>query len=222
MIFAVLLSLILMPSSALRAADDTVDQSDTTAAIAAPAIQEEPAALAITTPIAAPTTAIADAPIPQPATHPTTAEQPAGATVHRTDLMSLATHVRLQELELIYRKRLQDRDALASERFEDEATRKALSNLIEQQINALETVLQKEAPDRYERVQDDYTAGRRRALWIGGSVVVLATAAGIAICSYDPDTGTWHTPTFAQGSTNLAHLRTFAQDKGRLLIAHFQ
>jgi len=213
MIFAVLLSLILMPSSALRAADDTVDQSDTTAAIAAPAMQEEPAALGIiTTPIAAPATALADTPLPQPA----------AATAHRTDLMSLATHVRLQELELIYRKRLQDRDALASERFEDEATRKALSNLIEQQISALETVLQKEAPERYERVQDDYTAGRRRALWIGGSVVVLATAAGIAICSYDPDTGTWHTPTFAQGSTNLAHLRTFAQDKGRLLIAHFQ
>ena len=77
MIFAVLLSLILMPSSALRAADDTVDQSDTTAAIAAPAMQEEPAALGIiTTPIAAPATALADTPLPQPA----------AATAHRTDL----------------------------------------------------------------------------------------------------------------------------------------
>jgi hypothetical protein len=136
-----------------------------------------------------------------PTTHAETATQtePLAEEAH---VIPLKYAVSLRELAQILARRLQDRDALNNESFDDEATQKKLLNTINTQIMALKAVLQREAPELYEQVIDDYNRPTRAViLKVVGTAVVIGGGA-MALCSYNPITGKWEFPSIANAHEN--------------------
>lgn len=126
-------------------------------------------------------------------------------TINLPNNFSGLNHViSLKELAQIYAKRLHDRDAAQnSALFDDKEIQSKIIAILDEKIKTLEIVLQKEAPELYNRVHYEHTKPQR--IFIYRCLGVAAVTAGTltALCAYNPTTNEWESPKIDNGFANV-------------------